>query len=129
MEIKNPFNVLGLPPTATDDDIKVAYRRLAQENHPDRGGDAARMGEINKARDDLADPKKRAYYSQPQAQPVPPPVRPPVQMGDFYIDFAALHRQIDALMNQAAGGAHDPRMKVAITIVRIQNIKTRSSGG
>lgn len=36
--------------TATLDDIEEAYRKLAAEHHPDRGGDAAKMAEINAAR-------------------------------------------------------------------------------
>lgn len=35
--------------TITLDDARVAYRRLASENHPDRGGDPDRMAEINRA--------------------------------------------------------------------------------
>ncbi len=49
-----PLGVLGLPPTATPQEIAAAYRRLAKEWHPDRGGgpDAERrMAEINAAYD------------------------------------------------------------------------------
>jgi len=124
MEVKNPFKVLGLPTTATDKEIAVAYRKLAKENHPDHGGDVTRMGEINKARDDLADPRKRAYYAHEQQSQQPLPEGRPTHFSPagIYVDFAALHRQIDALMQQAANGINDPRMKVAITITRIQNI-------
>jgi hypothetical protein len=51
-----PLGVLGLPPTATPQQIAAAYRRLAKEWHPDRGGgpDAERrMAEINAAYDVL----------------------------------------------------------------------------
>jgi DnaJ domain len=50
----DPLEVLGLPPSATADDVTAAYRRLAKHWHPDRRGGAeaaARMAEINSAYD------------------------------------------------------------------------------
>ncbi len=47
----DPFAVLGLSPDATLEEARSARRRLAAEFHPDHGGDAARMGEINVAFD------------------------------------------------------------------------------
>jgi hypothetical protein len=47
----DPFVVLGLGPGATPEEARSARRRLAAEFHPDHGGDAARMGEINVAFD------------------------------------------------------------------------------
>lgn len=43
------FNVLGVQPTASADVVKAAYRALAAQNHPDRGGDAGAMAAINRA--------------------------------------------------------------------------------
>lgn len=43
--------VLGVPETAGPVEIRAAHRGLAQAHHPDRGGDAARMAEVNAARD------------------------------------------------------------------------------
>lgn len=47
-------DVLSLGPGATinADDVQRAYRRLASEHHPDRGGDPAKMAELNAARDE-----------------------------------------------------------------------------
>lgn len=45
------WEVLGVPVTASADDIRGAHRELALLHHPDRGGDSTRMSEINAARD------------------------------------------------------------------------------
>jgi hypothetical protein len=45
--IADPFAALGLPRTATLDDVRAARRRLAKELHPDHGGDPAAMRELN----------------------------------------------------------------------------------
>jgi len=44
------FEVLGVSDKATAEEIRAAYRRLASEAHPDKGGSAERMAEINRAR-------------------------------------------------------------------------------
>jgi hypothetical protein len=43
------WEVLGLPSTASIDEARAAYRRLASAHHPDRGGDARKMAEVNEA--------------------------------------------------------------------------------
>jgi DnaJ-class molecular chaperone len=62
------YSTLGLSRTATADDIKRAYRRLASQHHPDKGGDTAKFQEIQAAYDVLGDPAKRAQYDSPQPQ-------------------------------------------------------------
>jgi hypothetical protein len=53
--MRDPFAVLGLPPTASAEEIKARYRQLARQHHPDAGptGSSARMAEINRAYDEL----------------------------------------------------------------------------
>ena len=43
-------------------DIKSAYRKLAMENHPDKGGDANIFANISNAYETLKDPQKRSAY-------------------------------------------------------------------
>lgn len=66
--MKNYYQTLGVDRTATADEIKQAYRRLAKEHHPDKGGDTARFQEIQQAYDTLGDQSKRSAYDNPQPQ-------------------------------------------------------------
>lgn len=58
------YKVLGVAKDATNDEIKKAYRKLALEHHPDRGGDDKKFKKINEAYQILSDPQKRAQYDQ-----------------------------------------------------------------
>jgi DnaJ domain len=68
----DPYGVLGLTPAATPDEVAAAYRRLAKEWHPDRGGGEERMAEINAAYDLL-----RATAWTQRNEPPAAPRRPP----------------------------------------------------
>ena len=59
------YQTLGVPKNATPDDIKKAYRRLASQHHPDKGGDTAKFQEIQSAYEILGDPEKRQQYDNP----------------------------------------------------------------
>jgi molecular chaperone DnaJ len=64
--LENPYNILGVSPTASTDDIKKAYRALAMRHHPDRNPNASaevRFNAIKKAYELLSDPQKRAEYN------------------------------------------------------------------
>ena len=58
----NLYQVLGLEKSASADDIKRAYKKLAVQNHPDKGGDEKKFQEISNAYDVLSDPKKKQEY-------------------------------------------------------------------
>jgi curved DNA-binding protein len=67
MEYKDYYKILGVEKTASADDIKAAYRKLARQNHPDINKDKgaeARFKEIAEAYEVLKDPEKRAAYDQ-----------------------------------------------------------------
>lgn len=88
------YDILGVAPTASADDIKAAYRRMAMQFHPDKtpGANKAvqrliedKFKEIQEAYDTLKDETKRAEYdaalamlhSEEYYQPPPPPPPPP----------------------------------------------------
>ena len=58
------YQILGVTPQAGPDEIKKAYRRLANKHHPDKGGDQARFKDISVAYDTLSDSQKKAEYDQ-----------------------------------------------------------------
>lgn len=62
------YNRLGVQKNASPDEIKRAYRKLAMQHHPDKGGDEKMFQQINEAYDTLKDPAKRQQYDNPQPQ-------------------------------------------------------------
>ena len=58
------YKILGVSRSASADEIKKAYRKLARTNHPDAGGDEEKFKEINEAYEVLSDDKKRKIYDQ-----------------------------------------------------------------
>lgn len=60
--MKNYYDTLGVAETATDQEIKKAFRKLAAEHHPDKGGSQTKFQEINEAYDTLKNTSKRQEY-------------------------------------------------------------------
>lgn len=58
----NYYEILGVSPGSTDEEIRSAFRKLASEFHPDKGGDAEEFHSIKEAYDTLIDHGKRKIY-------------------------------------------------------------------
>ena len=66
--MRDPYSVLGVPKTASDAEVKSAYRKLAKKYHPDQNKDdpkaQAKFAEANNAYDFLSDKQKRRQYDR-----------------------------------------------------------------
>ncbi len=66
MEYRDYYQILGVPRTASQAEVKKAFRKLAREHHPDRNpndaGAEKRFKDVNEAHAVLADPEKRKQY-------------------------------------------------------------------
>ncbi|MFA5948278.1 MAG: molecular chaperone DnaJ [Candidatus Gracilibacteria bacterium] len=58
------YEILGVTKSASQDEIKKAFHKLAHKYHPDKGGDEKKFKEINEAYQVLSDTQKRAQYDQ-----------------------------------------------------------------
>src|SRR5512133_118003 len=64
MADKDYYDILGVPKTATADEIKKAFRKAARKHHPDAGGSEERFKELNEAYEILSDDEKRKQYDE-----------------------------------------------------------------
>jgi DnaJ-class molecular chaperone len=62
------YSTLGVGKNADADDIKKAYRKLASQHHPDKGGDTSTFQKIEEAYRILSDPQQRQQYDNPMPQ-------------------------------------------------------------
>jgi DnaJ domain len=65
------YEVLGVAHSATQAQVRAAYRAAARDHHPDTGGDAGHMRALNVAWAVLGDPVRRAAYDRALARGVP----------------------------------------------------------
>ena len=104
------YATLGVARTASADEIKRAFRKLASQHHPDKGGDTKKFQEIQAAYETLGDEQRRAAYNNPQPQP-------PFGGGGFHqnFDFNEIFNMFGTKFQQPQQRSH-ARMTLWITI-------------
>lgn len=65
----NPWEILGLPKDASDKEIKKAFRDLAKEHHPDKGGDASVFAKVSRAFALIKTKEARKKFEKDQGKP------------------------------------------------------------
>lgn len=70
------YETLGVPNTATDEEIQAAYRQAAKKAHPDAGGSPEEFQNLTLARDTLSDPESREVYDRTGQTPHEDPKLP-----------------------------------------------------
>jgi curved DNA-binding protein len=120
VKFRDYYEVLGVPRTATADEIKRAYRKLARKHHPDlqpaaeKATASERFKEINEANEVLSDPEKRAQYDALgpdwksgmdfSTQPRQPGVGRSADGAGDGADFGAFSDFFESLFGGASGG-------------------------
>lgn len=85
------YAALGVARNATPDEIKRAFRRLASQHHPDKGGNTQKFQEIQAAYDTLGDAAKRQQYDNPAPQFQGFPGGAQFNMGDIFSQMFGGH--------------------------------------
>ena len=62
----DPYSTLGIDRNASDKEIKTAFKNLAKQHHPDRGGDESKFKDINTAYSQIKNQEARQQYEQEQ---------------------------------------------------------------
>jgi len=65
------YETLGVTQSATPEELKSAFRKLAKQHHPDVGGDVSKFQAINEAYNTLSDANSRAHYDHTLRNPQP----------------------------------------------------------
>ena len=132
----DPYQVLGVSPNASEDEIRQAYRRLAKKYHPDLNpGDktaAQKMNEVNAAYDAIKNPQayrqqqaQQQQWAQTQAQTVqqqPPRVQQPKPVQQQQPKQTASNQQPyqDLLQTPAHTNTTQPRTQAAAPVTRVE---------
>jgi molecular chaperone DnaJ len=103
--LENFYDILGVTETASQDDIKRAYRKKAVESHPDKGGDEEIFKKISEAYDTLGDEQKRKDYDMQKNNP----------FGNFGSDpFGSFNDFFSNITNQRVRKAPDKIIDIQI---------------
>lgn len=136
----NLYERLGILKDATAEQVKTAYRKLAQRHHPDKGGDMHIFQGVQEAYDTLSDSDKRAEYDATgTVGPNKPPLRDQaiVEFGglinaflnseQFDFDHANLIVNMREAINSKLSHLITQREQVEAKIARSENAKARLS--
>lgn len=110
--MKDYYNTLGVARDAAHTDIKHAYRRLASQHHPDKGGDKERFQEIQRAYSVLSDPAQRQQYDHPA-----PGFQPGSHAQDF--DFDTIFQMFGARFGDPRQSARSARIQIWISLTDV----------
>ena len=99
IKLMDHYATLGIIKNASPDEIKRAYRKLASQHHPDKGGDTATFQKIQGAYETLSDPNKRQQYDNPQPQGFP---------GGFHFHQGGVPPGFEDIFSQMMGGRNSP---------------------
>lgn len=112
------YEVLGLSRTATEDEVRRAYRKLALKHHPDKGGDGEIFQTIGEAYAVLSDPEKRDIYNKHGKQGLEAASHMP-SPHDFTDVF-------DAMFRGRGNGVRRKEMELNVTLEEVYVGKSRS---
>ena len=98
--MRDPYTVLGVPATATDAELRGAYRKLVQLHHPDHnGGSAESARRFEEVQEAYAEARRLRTVAGRSAPPPPPP--PPTDP-DLESRLAAMERELKSARNRRA---------------------------
>ena len=114
------YETLGVAQSATPDEIKSAYRKLAKQHHPDLGGDITKFQQISEAYETLSNDQNRAHYDyqlrNPQPQGFPPGFEMHMNGHPFAQHSDIFNHLNEHLFTQFGFGARQPQRNRNIRI-------------
>ena len=131
--MNNYYETLNLSESASTDDIKRAYRKMAMDAHPDRGGDPEKFKNISVAYETLSDPHKRQEYDMQRNNPFGhnPGFQQNGHHQHFNFSFGPGGINIDEIFSQFHGGARrqqknrDVQIAISVDFKSTLNAQTK----
>lgn len=116
------YATLGVQRTATADEIKRAYRRLASQHHPDKGGDTTKFQEVEEAYRTLSDTNKKQQYDNPGVH---------VNVNNFSpghspFNFDEIFAQFGTRFNQQHRPQQHARITLSVSLLDVARASTKT---